>query len=218
MYASVKYWVWLADLLPPAAGHRVYAFFQSPTEAFLADNGRYDLIPGLTRQQRELLCHASLDRAEQIVEECARQGIRVVTWQDADYPERLRSTPTPPLVVYAKGRACHFDDEAAIAIAGTRRASPYGKRMAWDIASELTRMGVWWSRASWPAVTPTPRGALWTQAGRWSACWPVGWMCPTIRRQRAGHSWLRSPTKALWSACPHRGRLIWAGCSGAGMS
>ena len=141
MYASVKYWVWLADLLPPAAGHRVYAFFQSPTEAFLADNGRYDLIPGLTRQQRELLCHASLDRAEQIVEECARQGIRVVTWQDADYPERLRSTPTPPLVVYAKGRACHFDDEAAIAIAGTRRASPYGKRMAWDIASELTRMG-----------------------------------------------------------------------------
>lgn len=84
MYASVKYWVWLADLLPPAAGHRVYAFFQSPTEAFLSDNGRYDLIPGLTRQQRELLCHASLDRAEQIVEECARQGIRVVTWQDAD--------------------------------------------------------------------------------------------------------------------------------------
>ena len=46
MYASVKYWVWLADLLPPAAGHRVYAFFQSPTEAFLSDNGRYDLIPG----------------------------------------------------------------------------------------------------------------------------------------------------------------------------
>lgn len=44
-------------------------------------------------------------------------------------------------MVYAKGRTCHFDDEAAIAIAGTRRASPYGKRMAWDIASELTRMG-----------------------------------------------------------------------------
>ena len=141
MYASVKYWVWLADLLPPAAGHRVYEFFQSPTEAFLADNGRYDLIPGLTRQQRDQLCHANLDRAERIVDECARQGIRVVTWQDADYPERLRSTPTPPLVVYAKGRACHFDDEVAIAMAGTRRASPYGRRMARDIASELTRMG-----------------------------------------------------------------------------
>ena len=141
MYASVKYWVWLADLLPPAAGHRVYEFFQSPTEAFLADNGRYDLIPGLTHQQRDQLCHANLDRAERIVDECARQGIRVVTWQDADYPERLRSTPTPPLVVYAKGRACHFDDEVAIAMAGTRRASPYGRRMARDIASELTRMG-----------------------------------------------------------------------------
>lgn len=141
MYASIKYWVWLADLLPTAVGHRVYQFFNSPIEAFLAEPERYDLIPGLTRQQKELLCHASLERAERIVEECARQGIRVVTWQDADYPERLRSMPTPPLVVYAKGRPCHFDDEVAIAMAGTRRASPYGRRMAQDIASELTRMG-----------------------------------------------------------------------------
>lgn len=141
MYASVKYWVWLADLLPAAAGRQVYEFFQSPIEAFLADNGRYDLLPGLTRQQKDLLCHSSLDRAEQIIEECARQGIRVVTWQDADYPERLRNMPHPPLVVYAKGKLCHFDDEAAIAMAGTRRASPYGRRMARDIASELTQMG-----------------------------------------------------------------------------
>lgn len=96
MYASIKYWVWLADLLPTAVGHRVYQFFNSPIEAFLAEPERYDLIPGLTRQQKELLCHASLDRADSILEECARKEIRVVTWQDADYPERLRSMPAPP--------------------------------------------------------------------------------------------------------------------------
>ena len=141
MYASIKYWVWLADLLPTAVGHRVYQFFNSPIEAFLAEPERYDLIPGLTRQQKELLCHASLDRADSILEECARKEIRVVTWQDADYPERLRSMPAPPLVVYAQGRPCHFDDEAAIAIAGPRRASPYGRRMAQDIARELTQIG-----------------------------------------------------------------------------
>ena len=141
MYASIKYWVWLADLLPTAVGHRVYQFFNSPIEAFLAEPERYDLIPGLTRQQKELLCHASLDRADSILEECARKEIRVVTWQDADYPERLRSMPAPPLVVYAQGKPCHFDDEVAIAMAGTRRASPYGRRMARDIACELTQMG-----------------------------------------------------------------------------
>lgn len=141
MYASIKYWVWLADLLPPAAGHRVLDFFQSPTEAFLAEQERYDLIPGLTRQQKELLCHASLERAERIVEECAQKDIRIVTWQDADYPERLRSLPNAPFVVYARGKLCHFDDEVAIALAGTRRASPYGKRMARDIAAEITQMG-----------------------------------------------------------------------------
>ena len=76
MYASIKYWVWLADLLPTAVGHRVYQFFNSPIEAFLAEPERYDLIPGLTRQQKELLCHASLDRADSILEECARKEIR----------------------------------------------------------------------------------------------------------------------------------------------
>ena len=86
MYASVKYWVWLADLLPPVAGHRVYEFFQSPTEAFLADKGRYDLIPGLTRQQKEQLCHSSLDRAELIVEECARKDIRRTLKQSGAAP------------------------------------------------------------------------------------------------------------------------------------
>ena len=216
MYASIKYWVWLADLLPTAVGHRVYQFFNSPIEAFLAEPERYDLIPGLTRQQKELLCHASLDRADSILEECARKEIRVVTWQDADYPERLRSMPAPPLVVYAQGRPCHFDDEAAIAIAGTRRASPYGRRMAQDIASELTQMG---SLVVTGIVAgcdlSAARGALET-GQRWSACWPAEWMCPITSRNQANGFWLKSPNRAPWSASLPLARPIWAACSGAG--
>lgn len=216
MYASIKYWVWLADLLPTAVGHRVYQFFNSPIEAFLAEPERYDLIPGLTRQQKELLCHASLDRADSILEECARKEIRVVTWQDADYPERLRSMPAPPLVVYAQGRPCHFDDEAAIAIAGTRRASPYGRRMAQDIASELTQMG---SLVVTGIVAgcdlSAARGAL--ETGQPLVCVLAGGVDVPYYQSESGKRLLAEIAEqgTLVSLSP-LARPIWAACSEAG--
>lgn len=141
MFASVKYWIWLAESLPPAAGHRVYEYFQSPADAFLAEDSQYDQIAGLTRQQKDALCNATLDEAEEIMEVCAKKNIRILTWQDADYPARLREIPNAPFVLYMRGKTCHFDDEAAIALVGTRKASAYGKRMALEVAAEITGMG-----------------------------------------------------------------------------
>ena len=141
MFASVKYWIWLAELLPPAAAHRVYEYFQSPATAFFADAEQYDQISGLTRHQKDLLRHSTLDNAEAIMALCAKKNIRILTWQDADYPARLREIPHAPFVLYVRGKICHFDDEVAIALAGTRNASAYGKRMAKMIASEITSSG-----------------------------------------------------------------------------
>ena len=44
-----------------------------------------------------------------------------VTMQDADYPQRLKNIFAPPAVIYLKGRLHSLDDEAAIAVIGTRR-------------------------------------------------------------------------------------------------
>ena len=60
---------------------------------------------------------------------------------DAVSYTHLRNIPAPPLILYLRGKLCHFDEEAAIAMAGTRHASPYGKQMAREIAYEITIQG-----------------------------------------------------------------------------
>ena len=141
MLSTTKYWVWLSSAAEPAAAWLVYDHFGSPEDAFLADESSYDLIRGLPASQRASLRAKDLSLAEEILDNCVRHNIRVLTWQDAGYPERLRNTYQPPMVLYLKGRTCHFDEEAAIAMAGTRKATLYGKQMAFSIAQEITLMG-----------------------------------------------------------------------------
>lgn len=141
MLSAIKYWIWLATLLEPPAAWLVYNHFGSPEDAFFADATSYDFIEGLSPSQCAVLKEKDLGHVEEILEDCTRSGIHVITWQDADYPERLRNIIAPPLVLYLRGRLCRFDEEAAIAMAGTRRASPYGKQMAREIAYEITVQG-----------------------------------------------------------------------------
>lgn len=141
MLSAIKYWIWLTTMLEPSAAWLVYNHFGSPEDAFFADGTCYDFIEGLSQSQRAALKEKDLGRVEEILEDCTRGSVRVITWQDADYPERLRNIPTPPLVLYLRGKLCHFDEEAAVAMAGTRRASPYGKQMAREIAYEITVQG-----------------------------------------------------------------------------
>ena len=45
------------------------------------------------------------------------------------------------MVLYWKGRQIAFDEEAAIAMVGTRSATPYGVQVASKLSAELTRNG-----------------------------------------------------------------------------
>ena len=55
-------------------------------------------LAAFTRAQAELLGDKSLDRAERVLEECARKEQFILTMQDAAYPNRLRGIYDPPLV------------------------------------------------------------------------------------------------------------------------
>ena len=78
---------------------------------------------------------------ENILAECRRLDIRPVTMRDADYPRRLRNIFAPPAVIYVKGKLPELDDEAAIAVIGTRKASPYGLKMGSRLAYEIVKCG-----------------------------------------------------------------------------
>ncbi|MBI5245124.1 MAG: DNA-protecting protein DprA [Elusimicrobia bacterium] len=59
---------------------------------------------------------------------------------DEDYPELLRSIPDPPHMLHVRGRLKPGAD--ALAIVGSRRPTPYGRRMARSLARECAQAGL----------------------------------------------------------------------------
>ncbi len=68
-------------------------------------------------------------------------GIKILTLSDPDYPARLREIPDPPPALYVKG-ALLKEDAAAVALVGTRAATPYGLAAARHFGERLVRAGV----------------------------------------------------------------------------
>ncbi len=134
------HWIWLATRqgLNDRAKLAVYEHFQSPEDAFFADTDAYRQVEGLQEGALEALGDKSLGEAQRILEECTDKNIRILTYQDAAYPVRLKNIPDPPLVLYYKGRLPDLDGSPLIGVVGTRKASSYGltvaKRMGYQIA------------------------------------------------------------------------------------
>ncbi len=141
--SALKYWIWLASL--PGLGGRaklqLLEHFSSPEEVYFAPEEELLLAEGITRAQALLLSDKSLDRAERILEDCARDSQFVLTMDDAAYPARLRNIYDPPLLLYGKGSLPLFDEEVAVTVVGTRSCTPYGVRAASQLGYELAKQG-----------------------------------------------------------------------------
>ena len=64
-----------------------------------------------------------------------------MTFQDADYPQRLRQIADPPVILYIKGKSFHFDEEAAIGVVGARKSSVKSRERAERFGMELASSG-----------------------------------------------------------------------------
>ena len=141
--ASIKYWVWLSAQtgVSPAAKAALLRQYGDAETAFFAPAGEFGRIKGISAGDAAVLESRDMSRVEDILAGCRQLDIRPVTMQDADYPERLRNIFAPPAVIYVKGKLPELDDEAAIAVIGTRKASPYGLKMGSRLAGEIVRCG-----------------------------------------------------------------------------
>lgn len=66
--------------------------------------------------------------------------VTVVKFGDTAYPPLLSELPDPPDVLYIRGKLPIFD--TALAVVGTRRATPYGKEVTRIITSDLARQKI----------------------------------------------------------------------------
>ena len=161
--AGLKYWVWLSEVrgLTNRSKLLLLDYFGTPENIYYADEDEYRLVEGIEPRQLALLAEKSLEGADRILGACARLGLRLLTMQDADYPVRLRNIFEPPCLLYVKGSLPTIDEEVAVAMVGTRRASPYGIETAEKLAYGLCRQGaVVISGAAAGVDSASHRGAL----------------------------------------------------------
>lgn len=141
--ASLKYWLWLASL--PGVGNimklALLDRFGEPDAVFYAERGAYLLVEGMTAAAADALENKSLDRANEILGDCDRLGIRILTIRDSGYPVRLRNIYDPPLLLYVQGRMPLFDEEVSITMVGTRETSLYAQQAAEKLAFQLAGLG-----------------------------------------------------------------------------
>ena len=140
----LKDWIWLTTRkgLGSRGVMQVLEFFGTPERAFYADPEQYDQISGLSALARSSLRDKGQEGTDRILGDCDRLGVRIMTLNDGNYPERLREIADPPAVLYIRGGLFRFDQEAVIGIVGAREPSPYGEKVAAQLGLDLARTGV----------------------------------------------------------------------------
>lgn len=84
---------------------------------------------------------AAFEKAEKQLAQARQRGMTVVVPTEDRYPARLKEIPDPPMALYIYGEATP-QDELAIGVVGTRKATAGGLAMAREIARELASSGI----------------------------------------------------------------------------
>ena len=130
--AELRYWIWLSsmDRVRPRAKALLLRRCGGAREAYFMRREEYAALDFLNDEERDALSDKRIDSAKRIISECSENDIGILTLQDAMYPRRLAEIYDPPLVLYVRGKLPPVDDMCAVAVVGTRNATPYGIKMA----------------------------------------------------------------------------------------
>lgn len=140
----VLYWIWLAELLGPGNTHTGTVLdTYSTAKAVWDDRDTICFSQSIgTAAMRRWQAHptAPVDYAS-IAAQCDELGIRIVTFEDADYPLALSRIADPPLVLYCTGNVRYLNAENTVGMVGARKPTSYGVSAAQDFGKALAQGG-----------------------------------------------------------------------------
>lgn len=135
---------WLRLTLTPGIGgeaqRRLLGEFGLPDRIFAANAAALSRTISL-KQAEQLHSHDAQGEVDAALAWASQPGNAILTLADAAYPQRLLDAPDPPTVLYVKGRA-ELLNTPALAIVGSRNATPQGESNAQDFAAALSEAGL----------------------------------------------------------------------------
>ncbi|MGA8013197.1 MAG: DNA-processing protein DprA [Candidatus Acidiferrales bacterium] len=142
---SDDYIGWLALALTPGLGARtagkLLREFGSPDAIFNASLTALEAqrLPAAVAQA--LHSRRPLSDAAKELAQVQAAGCRLLTWDEPEYPARLREIYDPPPLLYVLGNI-ELLNRHLISVVGARRPTPYGNQMAERLSRDLADRGL----------------------------------------------------------------------------
>ncbi|MFQ5847798.1 MAG: DNA-processing protein DprA [Candidatus Methylomirabilales bacterium] len=137
---------WLALNMVPHVGPIIFAtlleHFGTAGRILRASRKALEGVSGIGPATAEAI--RSFPAAEAVAREQKRmrsRGLRFLMLRDVEYPAPLREIHQPPPVLYVRG-CWEEGDRRAVAIVGSRSATPYGRGVAERLAFDLATRGL----------------------------------------------------------------------------
>jgi len=119
---------------------RLLSFFERPENILKAGYDQLIRISGIGKGIAQQICSFKKEDVDREFTLARRSGLKILTRDNADYPQELREIPASPIILYLKGSLLP-EDKISIAIVGSRRASFYGLNNAREFGYNLSREG-----------------------------------------------------------------------------
>ena len=140
---SLVYWIWLSLACTPDTStfHKLIDSYDDAREIYDAPDREIRACVGSKVSDCTALNNKDLTRAEQIYNFCKSKGVGIITYTDEAFPESLRDIPTPPVLLYYRGKLPDFNKGFRTAIVGTRSLTEYGRNNAFKLGYDLGCVG-----------------------------------------------------------------------------
>ena len=137
-------WLWLAGTLGVGSSHNgsVLDAFGGAQEAWEQRGSvAFRRAAGPGAAQRALLPDHTPEHYRAFARRCAARNIRILTYEDPDYPLALTRIPDMPLVLYCTGDPAWLNQPGTVGMVGSRKPTEYGLNAAADIGGALAKSG-----------------------------------------------------------------------------
>lgn len=135
---------WIALSLTGRIGNKtlqaLLKHFENDTTAILrADAKALQEVPGVGPKIAQSIHAINLKAVEQALTKWQQMGVQVLTMQDSDYPQQLKTLDDAPPTLFFRGHI--ISTEKSIAIVGTRNPSDEARNFAQNLSTYLVECG-----------------------------------------------------------------------------
>lgn len=128
----------LIPKIGPGIFKNIISYSGSAKLFFTLPKGKIQKIPGVGPKLYGFLQSkdAYLKKALHILEEADRNGVKVISYYDKEFPQRLKSFADAPVLLFTRGET-NLNPPRTIGIVGTRNATAYGRAVTAKIVEDL---------------------------------------------------------------------------------